>query len=92
MKSHQISAFFLLMTVLLSSTLAQDANGPEECCFKYFRGKLRIDLLTGYEETRRDCSRPGIILYTTNGKELCADPSSHWVQQVKKELDQRLNQ
>uniref|UniRef100_A0A3B3S751 C-C motif chemokine n=1 Tax=Paramormyrops kingsleyae TaxID=1676925 RepID=A0A3B3S751_9TELE len=92
MKSHQISAFFLLMTVLLSSTLAQDANGPEECCFKYFRGKLRIDLLTGYEETRRDCSRPGIILIIQKGKKKCANPRDDWVQRVKKELDQRLNQ
>ncbi|XP_072574545.1 C-C motif chemokine 14-like [Paramormyrops kingsleyae] len=88
MKPHQISAFFLLMTVLLSSTLAQNANGPENCCFTYFTGRLRKDLIDRYAETRGDCSKPGIILYTKKGKEVCVDPSDQWVQGVKKRLDQ----
>nr|XP_023666665.1 C-C motif chemokine 18-like [Paramormyrops kingsleyae] len=88
MKPHQISAFFLLMTVLLSSTLAHNGSGLDQCCFTYFPGRLRMDLIVGYVETSMKCPEPGIILYTKKGNEVCVDPRAHWVQGVKKRLDQ----
>uniref|UniRef100_A0A3B3S6D5 C-C motif chemokine n=1 Tax=Paramormyrops kingsleyae TaxID=1676925 RepID=A0A3B3S6D5_9TELE len=92
MKPHQISAFFLLVTVLLSSTLAQNAKGPIHCCFKYFPGRLRMAVIDRYEETSAECSKPGIIFHTKKGIEVCVEPSVPWVQGVKKRLDQHFFQ
>uniref|UniRef100_A0A3B3S648 C-C motif chemokine n=1 Tax=Paramormyrops kingsleyae TaxID=1676925 RepID=A0A3B3S648_9TELE len=62
-------------------------NRPEECCFTYFPGKLKMELVAGYVETRGDCSKPGIIFYTRSGTEVCVDPKEEWVQEIKKKLD-----
>uniref|UniRef100_A0A3B3S670 Chemokine interleukin-8-like domain-containing protein n=1 Tax=Paramormyrops kingsleyae TaxID=1676925 RepID=A0A3B3S670_9TELE len=41
--------------------ISPDGNGPEECCFTYFRGRLKKDIITGYAETSENCSTPAIM-------------------------------
>uniref|UniRef100_A0A3B3R8C6 C-C motif chemokine n=1 Tax=Paramormyrops kingsleyae TaxID=1676925 RepID=A0A3B3R8C6_9TELE len=68
--------------------ISPDGSGLDQCCFTYFPGRLRMDLIVGYVETSMKCPEPGIILYTKKGNEVCVDPRAHWVQGVKKRLDQ----
>uniref|UniRef100_A0A3B3SLE6 Chemokine interleukin-8-like domain-containing protein n=1 Tax=Paramormyrops kingsleyae TaxID=1676925 RepID=A0A3B3SLE6_9TELE len=70
------------------------ANGPEHCCLTYFPKSLKMQLIDRYEETRQTHVILFFIFrfYTKKGNEVCVDPGAHWVQVVKKRLDQNFFQ
>ncbi|XP_062849734.1 C-C motif chemokine 17-like [Trichomycterus rosablanca] len=70
----------LVLGCLQTFTQAQHGtNGPGECCFGYFTRPIPIRDITGYEETRPDCSKPAIIFTLVDGRRLCANPEVKWV-------------
>ncbi|KAF4088664.1 hypothetical protein AMELA_G00057360 [Ameiurus melas] len=65
------------------------ANGAAECCFEFLKKPFPTAYVVSYEETRSDCSVPGVILTTKRGYRTCADPEENWVKQIiaNKNLD-----
>ncbi|KAG7461936.1 hypothetical protein MATL_G00196500 [Megalops atlanticus] len=91
MPSNQILLLCLLLgSVLCTCVLSQHANMPSECCFEYFGRRIGKNLVKKYVETRKDCSKPGVIFVTRRSKKLCVDPSDEWVKGIMKDLDLRL--
>ncbi|XP_062849735.1 C-C motif chemokine 18-like [Trichomycterus rosablanca] len=76
----------LVLGCLQSYTQAQHANGPGECCFGYFTRPIPKKDITGYEETRPDCTQPGIIFTIVDKRRMCVDPKAKWVQRHIKTL------
>ncbi|TTA98331.1 C-C motif chemokine 26 [Bagarius yarrelli] len=68
---------------------AQNAKGPEDCCFKFFVKPIPITAIRTYENTSNDCPKNGII-FTTQKTRVCVDPGFKWVQRAINLLDQRL--
>ncbi|MCJ8731161.1 hypothetical protein PDJAM_G00196050 [Pangasius djambal] len=72
------------LSCLQSFTMAQTANGADLCCFEFHKRPLPASNVVSYEETRSECTVPGVILTTKKGFRMCADPEVDWVQQVIK--------
>ncbi|XP_072543229.1 C-C motif chemokine 3-like [Salminus brasiliensis] len=66
------------------------AYGPDQCCFSLYPRRIPVKLIEKYEETRSDCSKPGVILTTRRGQSVCVDPNQSWVQRVRDDITQRL--
>ncbi|XP_053347418.1 C-C motif chemokine 18-like [Clarias gariepinus] len=81
---------YCLLLVLLglpcvqSSEMEEDANGANLCCFEFHKTPLLAENVVSYQETRPDCTIPGIIFTTTNGYSFCADPEVDWVKKIIK--------
>ncbi|NXE83289.1 CCL14 protein, partial [Cochlearius cochlearius] len=58
-----------------------------ECCFGYAQKVPRR--AQSFYKTPSDCSLPAIVLVTSNGNKVCADPSKSWVQNCLKRLQQK---
>ncbi|XP_026990057.2 C-C motif chemokine 18-like [Tachysurus fulvidraco] len=84
MSSCTLLLLLLGLSCLQSFTVAQDANGADFCCFEFHKRPLPAASVVSYEETRDDCTLPGVILTTEKGFRICADPEVDWVQQVIK--------
>ncbi|KAK3567965.1 hypothetical protein QTP86_027387 [Hemibagrus guttatus] len=67
-----------------------DANGPDQCCFRFQTGPIPVRVITAYKVTGRQCAKPGVIFTLLNGRELCADPGFNWVKNHMDKIDQRL--
>ncbi|XP_030635003.1 C-C motif chemokine 36.1 [Chanos chanos] len=80
---------FLLTSCLLSSTIANYANQPAECCFKFYEKRIPVNALKSYEDTRSDCPRAGVIFVTQKNFRICADPGFKWVKWTMKKIDER---
>ncbi|XP_053355466.1 C-C motif chemokine 3-like [Clarias gariepinus] len=88
MSSCSLLLVLLVLTCLQFFTTAQ-SNGPKQCCFSHQRDKIPVRLITQYEKTDRQCTRPGVIFTLQNGRHLCADSTVEWVQKHMKTVDQR---
>ncbi|CAM4526016.1 hypothetical protein PO909_023858 [Leuciscus waleckii] len=91
MRHYCLCLFVGLLAVafLQSGVLANNANMPDECCFKYYQRKLHITKITSYVETNIDCSKPGTILVTPKGLRICVNPGLSWVKSALKMIDDR---
>ncbi|XP_062849732.1 C-C motif chemokine 3-like [Trichomycterus rosablanca] len=76
----------LVLGCLQTFTQAQNVNGPGECCFGYFTRPIPKKDIIGYEETRPDCTQPGIIFTLVDGRRMCSDPGDKWVKRHTKTL------
>ncbi|XP_058251195.1 C-C motif chemokine 23-like [Hemibagrus wyckioides] len=86
-----ISCFLLLvLTCLQSFTMANNARGPEECCFTFAKYPIPVAVIKDYRETRYDCTYPGVIFSFFNGRRVCANPSLAWVKRTMKKIERRL--
>uniref|UniRef100_A0A8C4RQ47 C-C motif chemokine n=1 Tax=Erpetoichthys calabaricus TaxID=27687 RepID=A0A8C4RQ47_ERPCA len=56
-----------------------DTNQPSKCCFSYLETRIPLRMVSNYERTRSDCTKPGIVFTTRKGHLLCADPEQKWV-------------
>ncbi|XP_066576167.1 C-C motif chemokine 4 homolog [Amia ocellicauda] len=92
MKSSQLVIAALLLAVLCSSTLGQNSNLPSECCFSYYPKLIPKRLIEQYENTRSDCSQPGVILISLKKIRICANPSVQWVKDIMNRLNEKLLQ
>ncbi|XP_053485926.1 C-C motif chemokine 3 [Ictalurus furcatus] len=58
------------------------ACGASLCCFEFHKRPLPAANVVSYEETRSDCTIPGVILTTKKAYRICADPEEDWVKQI----------
>ncbi|KAF4088684.1 hypothetical protein AMELA_G00057470 [Ameiurus melas] len=82
MFSRPLLLVLLGLSCLQSFTMALSANGASECCFEFLKKPLPMANVVSYEETRSDCSVPGVILTTRKNLRVCADPEVDWVKQI----------
>ncbi|CDQ86684.1 C-C motif chemokine 36.1 [Oncorhynchus mykiss] len=88
MRSALILLLCVLGAALWSGALANNANLPEECCFKYYNRKIPRQLIREYEMTRSDCSKRGVILFTKKNFRFCANPEDPTVEKIMKSIDE----
>uniref|UniRef100_W5UTI1 C-C motif chemokine n=1 Tax=Ictalurus punctatus TaxID=7998 RepID=W5UTI1_ICTPU len=58
------------------------ASGASLCCFEFHKRPIRAAIVVSYEETRSDCTLPGVIFNIKRGYRICADPEEDWVKQI----------
>ncbi|NWR13592.1 CCL3 protein, partial [Emberiza fucata] len=56
------------------------------CCVSYISRPIPLSMISSAYMTSSFCSQPAVILVTRKGREVCADPSAHWVQEYLKHL------
>ncbi|KAF7706818.1 hypothetical protein HF521_020072 [Silurus meridionalis] len=59
----------LVLTCLQLFTKALNANGPDQCCFRYQRNPIPIRVITGYKVTERHCAKPAVIFTLMNSRQ-----------------------
>ncbi|NXU16593.1 CCL13 protein, partial [Pardalotus punctatus] len=64
----------------LSPALADGV--PSTCCFTYRRQRIPASRVSSVFVTSSSCTHPAVIVVTTKGKQLCADPQAAWVQEL----------
>ncbi|XP_016007102.1 C-C motif chemokine 22 [Rousettus aegyptiacus] len=83
-------AALLLLAVALQTTEAGPYGANVEdsiCCRDYIRYPLPLRVVKDYYWTSESCRRPGIVLLTGRGREICADPKMPWVKKILQKLD-----
>ncbi|NWV79993.1 CCL4 protein, partial [Dasyornis broadbenti] len=75
-----------LATLLLLATCSPSEGHldgvPSTCCFSYRRQRIPASRVSSVFVTSSSCAQPGVIVVTTKGKQLCADPRAAWVQEL----------
>ncbi|XP_028653139.1 C-C motif chemokine 3-like isoform X2 [Erpetoichthys calabaricus] len=79
MKSSAVFIAVVLFAGLCSQISGQNTNKPSKCCFSYLEKRIPLKMLSNFERTRSDCTRPGIVFITRKGHLVCADPKQKWV-------------
>ncbi|KAF4088682.1 hypothetical protein AMELA_G00057450 [Ameiurus melas] len=82
MFSRLLLLVLLGLSCLQSFTMAMNANGAAVCCFEFHKRPFPMANVVSYEETRFDCTLPGVILTTKRGYRICADPEVDWVKLI----------
>ncbi|RVE60204.1 hypothetical protein OJAV_G00178670 [Oryzias javanicus] len=82
------TAAVLLLGMLGAALFCNSTMGSNNCCFKFFPGRISIQRITSYSLTDDLCPQPAIILKTNKGSMVCVDPSESWVKQVTLSLDE----
>ncbi|KAF7706830.1 C-C motif chemokine 3-like [Silurus meridionalis] len=72
------------LSCLQSFTTAQNANGAGLCCFEFHKRPIPSANIAAVQDTRFDCTLPGVILKTKKGRRICADPEVDWVKELMK--------
>ncbi|XP_053089210.1 C-C motif chemokine 3-like [Pangasianodon hypophthalmus] len=90
MSSRSLLLVLLVLFYLQFFTTAQNAVGPDKCCFSYQTHRIPVKVITGYKETDQRCTKPGVIFTLKSGRNVCADPSVEWVQNIMKKINERL--
>ncbi|NWI77986.1 CCL3 protein, partial [Dryoscopus gambensis] len=57
------------------------------CCLMYISRPPPRRIIRSAYRTSNSCPQPGVVLVTTKGMKLCADPKAHWVQKYLKHLE-----
>ncbi|NXB99351.1 CL3L1 protein, partial [Orthonyx spaldingii] len=57
------------------------------CCFTYTSRPIPHRMIHSAYMTSSSCSKPAVVLVTRKGREVCADPSAHWVQKYLELLE-----
>ncbi|XP_046707779.1 C-C motif chemokine 23-like isoform X2 [Silurus meridionalis] len=62
------------------------------CCFEFHKTSIAAAYIVSVEETRSDCTLPGVILTTKKGSRMCVDPEVDWVKQIisKSEIKEKI--
>ncbi|KAF7706829.1 hypothetical protein HF521_020083 [Silurus meridionalis] len=82
MSSCSLLLVLLGLSCLQSFTMAQAASGADLCCFEFHKRPIPAANIVTVNETRSDCTLPGVIFTTKKGFRLCADPEENWVKQI----------
>ncbi|XP_071399890.1 C-C motif chemokine 36.1 [Centroberyx affinis] len=87
---HVFLLLCILGVVLFSSAAANNGNGPEDCCFKFFPRRVNKRHIRTYYMTDDRCPKSAAIMVTVRQrKHICVDPSLSWVQGIMKSLDEK---
>ncbi|KAI5625342.1 C-C motif chemokine 3-like [Silurus asotus] len=54
------------------------------CCFKFHKPSIPAADVVSVEQTRSDCTLPGVSLTTKKGYRICVDPEVDWVKEIIK--------
>uniref|UniRef100_A0A669D8L6 C-C motif chemokine n=1 Tax=Oreochromis niloticus TaxID=8128 RepID=A0A669D8L6_ORENI len=65
-----------------------DANGPDNCCFKLYPGRIQANFIKSYQLTDDRCPKSAVIFITKKSRSVCVDLSASWTQSIMKSLDQ----
>ncbi|XP_066099061.1 C-C motif chemokine 22 [Saccopteryx bilineata] len=89
LQTSLLAAFILLATVLPATEAGPYAANVEDsvCCQRYIRHALPWHVVDHYYSTSDSCRRPGVVLVTRKGWEICANPRLSWVKKVLQLLD-----
>uniref|UniRef100_A0A493TMG1 Chemokine interleukin-8-like domain-containing protein n=1 Tax=Anas platyrhynchos platyrhynchos TaxID=8840 RepID=A0A493TMG1_ANAPP len=64
-------------------------NALTTCCFSYQQRPVPRSLIASAYITSTSCSQPGVVLVTTKGREICADPQAAWVKAHLKHFEKK---
>ncbi|XP_021271775.1 C-C motif chemokine 3-like [Numida meleagris] len=82
MKGSAAALAALLLLALCSSAVAHLDGVPTTCCYTYIKHPVPRNLIASAFPTSSTCRQPGIVLVTKKGREICAQPKVHWVQEL----------
>ncbi|XP_071303398.1 C-C motif chemokine 5-like [Agelaius tricolor] len=60
---------------------------PTACCFSYMSRPVPRRMISSAYMTSNLCTQPAVILVTTKGRKLCADPRARWVQEYLEHME-----
>uniref|UniRef100_A0A3Q0SIU1 C-C motif chemokine n=1 Tax=Amphilophus citrinellus TaxID=61819 RepID=A0A3Q0SIU1_AMPCI len=86
MKTAHILLLCILGAALLSTV--DCGNGPDNCCFVFYPRRINKNLIRSYNLTDHRCAKAAVILVTKNSRQICADPSLSWVENIMKTVDE----
>ncbi|NXI08395.1 CCL4 protein, partial [Irena cyanogastra] len=58
----------------------KDETIPASCCFTYISHPIPSRMILSAYRTSDSCPMQAVVLVTTKGRELCANPKAPWVQ------------
>ncbi|XP_031584149.2 regakine-1-like isoform X2 [Oreochromis aureus] len=64
MKITQFLLLCILGATLLSAVNCNNANGPDNCCFKLYPGRIKANLIKSYQLTDDRCPKSAVIFIT----------------------------
>ncbi|XP_046707786.1 C-C motif chemokine 3-like [Silurus meridionalis] len=82
MSSPSFLMVLLVLSCFQSVTVAQSVGGADLCCFEFHKRPIPAAYIVSVEETRSDCTLPGVIFTTKKTFRMCADPEVDWVKQI----------
>ncbi|XP_005741911.1 C-C motif chemokine 36.1 isoform X1 [Pundamilia nyererei] len=88
MKTTHILLLCILGAALLSAVNCNNANGPDNCCFKLYPRRIKPSIVESYYMTDHRCPKPGAIFVTKKARSVCMDPCLSWVDSIMKALDE----
>ncbi|NXI04351.1 CCL4 protein, partial [Pachycephala philippinensis] len=82
-----------LTLLLISAFFSQTSSGPAGldlpiCCFTYTQHKLPWRLVQRHYTTGSSCPLTAIVFVTKEGRQVCANPKTTWVQRYLRILEQ----
>ncbi|XP_036072602.1 C-C motif chemokine 4-like [Oryzias melastigma] len=86
MKTSAVLLLCMLGAAVFSSVCCSRSIGPDNCCFKFYPGRIPENRIDSYILTDNRCPKPGIILKTEKGSNVCVDPSQSWVKDLIQSL------
>ncbi|XP_054914502.1 C-C motif chemokine 3-like [Poeciliopsis prolifica] len=89
MKAVHILLLCMLGAALLATVLCNNGNGPDNCCFDFFKNPMDKKRMSSYYRTDPRCTVAGVILMTLKGREICVDPNESWVKKVMNFVDRK---
>ncbi|XP_069848765.1 C-C motif chemokine 22 [Dipodomys merriami] len=83
-----LAALLLLFMVFQASDSAPYGTNVEDsvCCRDYIRRALPLSVIRRVYWTSDSCHRPGVVLETIRGLEICANPRMPWVKKLLRKL------
>ncbi|XP_066405310.1 C-C motif chemokine 4-like [Molothrus aeneus] len=60
---------------------------PTACCFSYMSRPIPRRMISSAYMTSNLCPQPAVVLVTTKGRGLCADPRARWVQEYLEHME-----
>ncbi|XP_008255555.1 C-C motif chemokine 22 [Oryctolagus cuniculus] len=90
MQAPLLAALMLLAVVLQATEAGPYGANVEDsvCCRDYMRRPLAPRVVKYFYWTSDSCRRPGVVLVTLKGLEICADPRLPWVKKILRKLEQ----
>nr|AER13142.1 CC chemokine [Rachycentron canadum] len=70
---------FVLMLAVITLSEGLRGMGPKKCCFNYNKNPVPKERVVSYFRTSQQCPKPAILFKTVAGRQLCANPSTPWV-------------
>nr|AAI50346.1 Zgc:171266 protein [Danio rerio] len=79
----------LVLVAFCSVDGSDFSQNPDKCCFSFSTIKIPVKQVQSYHTAHFQCQKNGII-FVTEQKEICADPTERWVQRLMNLVDARL--